>query len=394
MALLLIAAAWARSAGRRLLAITIDHGLNPESPVWNRRCEAAAREVGADWVARRWDGDKPATGQPAAARRARHALIAEVAREAGAKVILFAHTADDIAEADWMRARGSTLGSLRDWSPSPAWPEGRGLMLLRPMLAERREALREWLRETGRDWIEDPGNTGFSRGRARSALSPAAVGQGLPPGESEVIGLAREGKGQTEAGEECPSSVRLTDRCAVRDSSSVMLGGGFRVARSINAKRLSATLLCASGQSRLPRHDRLAALAARLTAAEDFAATLAGGRIEAVGDQALISREPGEMLRRPCADVPLHPGVPAVWDGRYELTADQPGWTVTSAAGRLNALSRADRNIIDTVPGWARGALPILIRDGSAAPVLAWREARTITSRAAPSEPRDGRNDA
>ena len=48
--------------------------------------------------------------------------------------------ADDIAEAEWMRAQGSTLGRLRDWAPSPVWPEGRGLMLARPMLAWRRRA--------------------------------------------------------------------------------------------------------------------------------------------------------------------------------------------------------------------------------------------------------------
>ena len=43
----------------------------------------------------------------------------------------------------WPRAtgcgpRGSTLGRVREWSPSPVWPEGRGLMLLRPMLEVRR----------------------------------------------------------------------------------------------------------------------------------------------------------------------------------------------------------------------------------------------------------------
>ena len=47
-----------------------------------------------------------------------------------------AHTGDDIAESDWMRDQGATLGDLRDWSPSPVWPQGRGVMLLRPLLTE------------------------------------------------------------------------------------------------------------------------------------------------------------------------------------------------------------------------------------------------------------------
>ena len=114
MALLSIASRWAREHGRRLVVITVDHGLNPASPGWSRLCARAAPAAGADWIERRWEGVKPATGLTAAARSARHALIADAAREAGARVILLAHTADDIAEADWMREHGSTLGRLRE----------------------------------------------------------------------------------------------------------------------------------------------------------------------------------------------------------------------------------------------------------------------------------------
>src|SRR5690606_3164023 len=98
--LLHLAAAWAEQAGRQLLALTVDHQLTPDSGRWTRFAQAAAIEVGADWRGLNWTGDKPASGLSAAARAARHRLIAEAAREAGARVILFAHTADDIAEAD------------------------------------------------------------------------------------------------------------------------------------------------------------------------------------------------------------------------------------------------------------------------------------------------------
>jgi tRNA(Ile)-lysidine synthase len=43
--------------------------------------------------------------------------------------------------------------------------------------------------------------------------------------------------------------------------------------------------------------------------------------------------------------------------------------------GRLNRLSDADRAVVATVPAWARGALPVLIRDDGDGPVLAWRKA-------------------
>ncbi len=385
MALLGMAAIWARRAGRRLLAITVDHGLNPDSRDWSRRCEAAARTVGADWIERRWEADKPATGLPAAARRARHGLIAEAAREVGARVVLFAHTADDIAESDWMRERGSTLGRLRDWSPSPAWPEGRGLMLLRPLLAEEREVLRDWLREAGREWIEDPGNAAFGRGAARRALNPLPGGGGRIACDP-TTGLRLAERSDASSAERVrgfaltrsyrtPHLFAPERRQAVVRSSPLPLGEGFEVDRSINATELAAVLLCVSGSETPLRGDRLKTLTKRLNAGEYFIATLAGARIEATGDPVTIGREAGEMRRRPVADVPLSPGAPTVWDGRYEITAHAPGWTVTSASGRLNALSKADRAIVNTAPAWARAALPVLIRDGGDAPVLAWREA-------------------
>src|SRR5690606_20652641 len=249
MALLRLAADWARRRGRRLLALTVDHRLNPDSPRWNDAAERAARAVGADWRRLDWSGPKPAAGLPAAARRARHALLAEAARAAGARVVLLAHTADDVAEAELMRAAGSSLGRLRPWSPSPAWPEGRGLMLLRPLLAARRGELRTWLSATGADWIEDPANDDprFARARARRALAGAAPD--LPPPD----------------GEEGPTAGILSV-----DADLVVL------ARDASARALAAALVCAGGGDRPPRGDRLAALAARLASGEDFAAVLAG----------------------------------------------------------------------------------------------------------------------
>ena len=375
MALLDIAADWARMRGRRLTAITIDHGLNPASPDWSRLCQAAAHRAGVDWLERLWQDDKPKTGLTAAARTARHALIAEAARASGAKVVLFAHTADDIAESDWMRARpmaggGSTLGRLREWSPSPAWPEGRGLMLFRPMLHERREVLRDWLRARGQDWIEDPGNADprFGRSRARAALGDKAGG-----------------KGEDEAHRDPSLSLPRSSRSVRRASTPLALGEGFRLKPSVDATELAAVILCASGRTEPVRRDRLDRLMQRLGQGEAFVATLSGARIEAGVGGVIVGREPGEQHRRPIPALALTPGVPAVWDGRYEITVDQPGWTVTAAAGRLNRLSEADRAVLKTVRASQRATLPILtrailirlvlIRDEGDAPVLAWRKA-------------------
>ena len=65
LALLLAAKAWADANGRRLLALTVDHGLNPASTDWTRWCGETAERLGVAFQALRWEGAKPAAGLPA-----------------------------------------------------------------------------------------------------------------------------------------------------------------------------------------------------------------------------------------------------------------------------------------------------------------------------------------
>lgn len=145
--------------------------------------------------------------------------------------------------------------------------------------------------------------------------------------------------------------------------------------RDASASTLAAALLCAGGGAVPPRGERLERLRARLAGGEDFAAGLAGARVEANGASVRLMREPGEMKRRPPEAVRLEPGVAAVWDGRFEITTREDGWRVEAAAGRLARLSEADRRVVAGLPAAARGGLPVLVRDGGSGPILAWRAA-------------------
>lgn len=347
VALLRLTADWARRRGRRVLALTVDHGLNPESPGWSALAERAARGLGADWRGLRWTGPKPASGLPVAARRARHRLLADAARAAGARVILMAHTADDVIEGERMRAEGSTLGRLRAWAPSPAWPEGRGLMLLRPLLGARRVELRDWLGAAGADWVEDPANDDprFARARARRALAGRAS-------------VAAAQVGEAAAGVLCVEADII------------------HLARDVAPRALAAALVCGGGGDRPPRGERLAALLSRLRSGEDFVAVLAGARLEADGDRVRVGREPGELRRRGLSSVPLVPGEEAVWDGRWLVTAPEAGWSVAAAAGAMARLSDADRASLKPLPPAARAARPVLIRNDPPAAVLAGSAAK------------------
>lgn len=361
------------------MALTVDHRLNPDSPRWTAFARDAALAERADWQGLAWEEPKPSTGLPAAARRARHALLANAARAAGARVILVGHTADDVAEGDWMRAEGSTLGRVREWAPSPVWPEGRGLMLLRPMLDVRRQDLRDWLAGHGEGWIDDPGNEDvrFARSRARKLLLP--LGEGGPRSGTDEGRLYPSAQAVASFSDAAlptvdvrPSPFRLADRYAPGGSSPLPLGEGLLILdRTVSTPTLAAALVSAGGAESMPRGDRLAALAIRLATSDIFTATLCGARLQAMPNHIHIYREAGEFTRRPPPDIALTPGVETVWDGRWAFTVDQPGWTVTAAAGRMSTLSKADRALLKALPSAARASRPVLIRNDQDAPVLA-----------------------
>lgn len=341
LALLLAADAWARRAKRSLLVLTVDHRLNPQSAAWTKACAARARALGRDFRALAWEGPKPATGLPAAARAARHRLLARAARAAGARVILMGHTADDVGEAAAMREAGSSTPGPRPWSPSPVWPEGRGLFLLRPLLGVRREAIRGWLAARGERWIEDPANADlrFARARARRAL-----GRDLDLASPQ------------------PSPPRALAAACAMDSAGVL-----HIARERLRERpaeaaafVGSAVLCAAGGSRPPLPERLRRLTEALVGAEDVVATLAGARIEADGGTVRFLREPGEAARGGLVSQAARAGDVVVWDGRFEILADRD-MEVRGLRGLAARLPAAEREALRAFPARARPALPVRV---------------------------------
>lgn len=348
LALLYVAAEWARSQGRRLLALTVDHRLHPESAAWTRFAGDAAERVGADWRAIAWDADKPLRGLPAAARSARHRLLADAARAAGARVVLFGHTLDDVYEEGLMRQDGApSLPPLREWGPSPVWPEGRGVFLLRPLLEARRSALRDLLRQLGETWIEDPANADPRFTRARARLAAAARPQrGAPFAARQDTALGDLAKLSTVT----PDGRVVIGREYLRDGAPAVI-----------RRFIAAALLCASGTERPPRGHALERLTSRLQAAEPFTATLCGARVTGSALSVTFGREAGEQSRGGLAPRPLQPLRSTVWDGRFEVRADEPGLTAAAVRGYAQALSEADERVLRTFAASARPALPALL---------------------------------
>ncbi|MDB5470014.1 MAG: tRNA(Ile)-lysidine synthetase [Caulobacter sp.] len=343
LALLHLVSGWARLNGRPVIALTVDHGLQDASADWASRCAAMAAERGRAHRTLAWTGDKPKTGLPAAARAARHALLARAAREAGASVLLMGHTASDLGESAAMRAAGSSVPDAREWAPSPAWPEGRGVFVLRPLLTVLRGELQDWLARRGVSWIDDPANLDLRYARARARVAkplarPAALARGPHFNVEAMYGR----------------------------------GGEIILFRDAPARILSAACLCAAGTSTPPRTEQLTNLLDRI-AQEDVIATLAGARIQAAGDTLTVSRETGELSRAPLSPLALCQNEPAVFDGRFELTAGAPGLTVQPLWGHAALLPKSEQTALKALPSAVRGSLPV-VSDGAGhwtCPILA-----------------------
>ncbi len=341
LALLILTLDWASRHGRRVEALVFDHALHPDSAAWTKFAVNAAQRLGASARALRWNGPKPSTGLPAAARQARHAALAQAARQGGASVLLMGHTADDRLEAAAMRAGGAGLSDPREWSPSPAWPQGRGVFLLRPLLDLRRADLRDLLRARGETWLDDPANDNpaFARARAR---------RDLPPGLDAAPRVA---------------SVSA-DLRGWRESGGALIAQG-----PVDARVIAAACLSVGGGDRPPERLRAGRLASRIADSGDFCATLAHARVQRRDGVLTVSREPG---RAPPPRQTLNPGDVQVWDGRFEIRAAQ-ATTIRPLGGLAARLPAAQRRALKRVPAAARPGLPALVDAAGAVvcPILA-----------------------
>ncbi|MDN2565350.1 tRNA lysidine(34) synthetase TilS [Aquibium sp. A9E412] len=354
--LLLFQAYLARlAAPPALVAVTVDHRLRPGS---GAEAEAVARLCAARGIAHRtvaWRARRPASGLQAAARAARHALLAEAAGAAGTDLVLTGHTADDQAETVAMRAgRGGGRG-MAGIAPATLY-DGR-VWFVRPLLGTRRVALRRVLQAHGVAWHDDPSNRdpAFERARLRAALDEPAIAARLT--EARQAAAARRGLNR--------SAAALIDAAAARVAPGLLrvdpaaLAGEAETA--VHALRL--LLAVAGGRDQLADLARTRALAARLAA----------GPCRATLSRALVvRRREGVFLLREARGLPAVPlgADPVVWDGRYRIARREA--EIPPAGGDAATIAALGRV---PVPAAAigDGAPAALARAAMAAEPALWR---------------------
>jgi tRNA(Ile)-lysidine synthase len=195
-ALLHATARTAQGQGIGVVALHVHHGLNPSADDWQlhlqRQCARWARAgLPIRFHAFRLAGT-PARGESveAWARRGRYAALAQMAREAGAKIILLAHHRRDQAETLLLQAlRGAGPAGL---AAMPREIEREGLLWCRPWLDQPASAINAYVARHRLTHIDDDSNedTRFDRNRLRHDVWPALLGA-FPHAEAALTQAAR-----------------------------------------------------------------------------------------------------------------------------------------------------------------------------------------------------------
>jgi tRNA(Ile)-lysidine synthase len=372
MALALLADRWASDRGGRVVALTVDHRLRPESA-------AEARQVGR-WLKPRgiahatlvWDGPHPARDLQAAARAARYRLMGDWCRAHGTLHFLTAHHLEDLAETFWLRlARGSGLDGLAGIAPVT---ERRHCRMLRPLLDVAPERLRARLLQEGQAWLEDPSNLNraYARVRIRAArglLAAEGLGAARLAETMRHLGRAR-GILEAATAEFLARTVRLHPAgFAWLDPAGLRAAGA-----EVGMRVLGAVVATIGGLEYPPRLERLERLFGDVVGAG-----LSQGRT--LGGCRLMARRGGILVCREFAGtadpIPVQPGTAVAWDGRIRLDLPRKapvGLRFGALGVNRRGLPAEARRRLGLLPGPARPTLPALWdRDGPAAvPALEW----------------------
>ncbi len=159
-----------------LAAVHIDHGLRGAESIRDMEfCRDLCARLGVRFVSRAVALDPSPSGLEARAREERYAVLAQEARRLRVRTIVTGHHADDALETLLMRwMRGTDLGGLASLARERSLARDASLRVVRPLLFQRREEVRQWLQSWNEPWCEDSSNsdTRFARNRVRHVVLP------------------------------------------------------------------------------------------------------------------------------------------------------------------------------------------------------------------------------
>jgi tRNA(Ile)-lysidine synthase len=369
MTLVALVRDWAAATRASLTALTVDHGLRPESRAEAAQVAAWCREQGIAHEVLLWRGEKPEKGIQAAARAARYALLEDWCGTWNHTALLVAHTLNDQAETFLMRmSRGSGVDGL---AAMPLVSFRDRLRLIRPLLTVPRSRIEATATSRSLKTVSDPSNLDrrYARVRMRAKLElleAHGVSAAAIAGAARIFGKMRAVRERAIAA--LAEDILVLHR---QGYAEIACAGLCRADLEIAGGLVAMVLMSVGGLDYAPRRGRFDRLLADMLHNGDFRPRTLGNCVVSIrGGNFLVRREHRTIRHR----VPVTPGLRIVWDGRFtvEFARDPAiglaGYSLEPLGedGWRHVVSASDRAALEeyrAIPGPVRFTLPS-IRQG------------------------------
>jgi tRNA(Ile)-lysidine synthase len=367
LALLLLVDRWARERGGFAIALTVDHGLRPDSASEAAQVGAWAAAHGIAHAILPWAGEKPRAGIQDAARQARYRLLTDACAARGILHLAVAHHADDQAETFlFRRERGSGPAGLAGMAASRSLG---AVQMIRPLLGWPKSALIEACRHFGQDFVEDPSNRSdrFARTALRRRLTSDKDLRRFVLSEAGIAASRR-------ADDDSRLAEALARIAEISPDGLVLLDQAAFLSAAEDTRRavLAASLRTVGGNAFAPEAEGVRRLDTALGVPDFTGTSLAGCIVRLWRDRILVCREP----KRIAPPRLLTEGLWQCWDGRFMARASRADESLTIGALGPQGYTalRRDRDV--PLPAVAGTGL-LAIRLGGrviAVPSIGWAE--------------------
>lgn len=309
MALLRLLLEWAKPHPNPpvISVLTVDHGLRTGSATEAQTVARWCTMLAVKHFILSWIGEKPLTGIQAKARQARYELMTKWCAENSVPVLLTAHTADDQSETVIMRQmRTSSTRSLAGIWPAREW---NGIKILRPVLDLKREALRNYLKELGQDWLDDPSNE--NRNYERVRVRQDNVGNLKDLGDVALAAQIEVRHAEEFAQDWVSAHVTISELGLLTCARE-----GLKSLSSLQADAVLLNLLALTGGRAPPELAQRQNLLAWLASDASGRRTLGGAVFSKRKSLLAVAREAGRIDP---GEIVILSGGPFIWDGRFRI---------------------------------------------------------------------------
>lgn len=313
MALLLLANDWVQPFGGKVIALTINHNLRPESKDEAMQVKAWCENYGIEHHILTWEHNTPVKSAiQETAREARYRLLTDWCRENHILHLLTAHHCDDQVETMFFRlARGSGLEGL---SAMSAQKIVSGVRLLRPFLQISKSRLIATLQDRRQEWLEDPSNQNplYGRVNIRSQLENYEHNENIKNRASYLTNFL--GKFRNLLENKLASCLTETIEIYPQGYACINTREFFLLDKEIATKAIASLIQAVSGLPHPPRSKKLLHLCDIINSGKLYSKRSLGGAIFEQSENKIIVYREAKAIEK-SRTVPENTLI--IWDNRF-----------------------------------------------------------------------------